>query len=127
MSEKDPSLRLNMGKGKKIELTPHNTVLYTFLGRTAIGDTQFENASLNHTFVRPKDDKEGNPRGMYLFERFHPVYQDIAKFALEHSFPAILNQRQAPECDIRAYMSHVDAEQEVFRQTLEGVMPEDFR
>lgn len=126
MSEQDPTLNLRMGE-ERFELTHENTTLYTFLGRTAIGDMVFDNASANHVFVHLGEDEQEQPRGMYFFERFHPVYKDIAKFAIEHSFPIIGNQRRVPECDIRAYMAHVDAEQERFHDSLEGVFPEDFK
>lgn len=124
-SEQEPTLNLNMGE-ERHELTGLNTTLYTFMGRTAIGDLVFDNSSVNHVFVQLGENERHQPRGMYFFERFHPVYQDIAKFAIEHSFPIVGNQRRVPECDLKAYMSHVDAEQEKFHATLEGVFPEDF-
>ena len=127
MSDKDPSLRLNMGKGRKLELTHENTTLYTFLGKTALNDIEFDNTALNHVFIRLRDDKEGNPRGMYVFERFHPAYKDIASFAIEHSFTAVLNQRQIAECDLKAYGGQTQRQVEDFSAVLDGVMPEDFR
>lgn len=125
MSEQEPRINLNMGD-EKHELSAENTTLYTFLGRTAIGDTQFENASVNHVFVNLGRNEQDEPQGMYFFEKFHPVYQKIAAFAIEHSFPIIGNQRRVPECDLRAYMKHVDAEEARFHNALEGVFPEDF-
>lgn len=125
MSEQEPTLNLNMGE-ERFELTRRNTTLYTFLGRTAIGDVAFDNASANHIFFYMGQNEQDQPTGMYFFERFHPIYQDIAEFAIEHSFPIVGNQLRVPECDLKAYMSHVDAEQERFHSALEGVMPEDF-
>lgn len=125
MSEQDPTLNLNMGD-ERFELTHRNTTLYTFLGRTAIGDMEFENESANHVFVQLGENERQQPRGMYFFERFHPVYQDIAAFAIKHSFPIVGNQRRVPECDLKAYLNHVEAEQEKFHASLEGVLPEDF-
>lgn len=125
MSEQEPTLNLNMGE-EKFELTRRNTTLYTFLGRTAIDDIVFDNASANHVFFYMGQNEQDQPTGMYFFERFHPVYKDIAKFAIKHSFPIVGNQPRVPECDLKAYMSHVDAEQERFHDSLEGVFPEDF-
>jgi hypothetical protein len=124
--EKDPSLTLNMGDGTKMELTHRNTTLYTFLGKTAIGDLVFDNASANHVFVRTGHNEQNQPRGLYFFERFQPVYGDIARFAVEHSLPQILNMHTVPECDMKAYMSEVDREEAKFHASLEGVLPEDF-
>lgn len=124
--EKDPSLTLDMGNGSKIELNHRNTTVYTFLGRTAIGDIAFDNASANHAFVHLGSNEQDQPQGMYLFEKFHPVYQDIAKFAIENSLPQILNMHTVPECDMKAYMAQVDREGVRFQAKLEGVLPEDF-
>jgi hypothetical protein len=126
MSEREETLILNLGDNKKLELTPDNTTVYTFMGRTAVGDVMFENASANHAFVQTGKNEQDQPTGMYFFERFHPVYSKIAQHAIKNSFPILGNQRRVPECDIRAYMGYVDAEQEKFHATLEGVFPEDF-
>lgn len=126
MSEQDPSLTLNMGDGKKLELTHDNTTIYTFLGRTALGDMQFENESANHAFIMTGRNEKDQPQGMYFFERFHPVYKEIAKFAVEHSFPQILNHRTLPACDIKAYMGEIDRAEARFHAQLEGALPEDF-
>lgn len=126
MSEQDPGLTLNMGDGKKLELTPENTSVYTFLGRTALGDVQFDNASANHAFVVTGRNEKDQPQGMYFFERFHPVYKTIAEFAIKNSFPIMGNQRTVPECDLRAYMQEVDKQEAQFHAQLEGALPEDF-
>lgn len=126
MSERDPSLTLNMGDGRKLEATPENTTLYTFLGRTAIGDVLFENSSVNHIYLGTGLDEEERPKGIYFFEKFSSVHEDIAKFAIEHSFPAILNQRTVPACDMEAYYLHVQQQEAHFAAQLNGVMPEDF-
>jgi len=126
MSEQEPGLTLNMADGKKLELTPENTSIYTFLGRTAIGDTQFENASANHAFVQTGRNEKDQPQGMYFFEQFHPVYKSIAAHAIKNSFPHMANQRTVPACDLRAYMQEVDKQEAQFAATLEGALPEDF-
>jgi hypothetical protein len=126
MSEQDPSLTLNMGDGKKLELTPDNTTIYTFLGRTALGDMQFENESANHAFVQTGRNEKDVPQGMYFFEQFHPVYKDIAAFAMEHCFPQLLNVRRVPECDLKAYHGEIDRQEARFHAQLEGALPEDF-
>lgn len=126
MSEQDPALTLNMGDGSKMELNHRNTTLYTFLGRTAIRDIVFENSSANHVFVRTGVNEQEQPRGMYFFEKFHPVYKDIAKFVLEKELPSIQNMHTVPECDMKAYMGQVDKEEAKFHATLAGVLPEDF-
>ena len=126
MTEKDPSLTLNMSDGRKMELTHRNTTLYTFLGRTAIGDVAFENSSVNHVFIRTGLNEQQQPQGMYFFEKFHPVYRDIAKFVLDKNLPSILNMHTVPECDMKAYMVEIDKEEAKFHAKLEGVLPEDF-
>lgn len=50
-------IRLSV-RDDKYELTHENTTLYTFLGRTAIGDMPFENASANHVFVHLNQGEE---------------------------------------------------------------------
>lgn len=126
MSDKEPGLTLNLGDGKKIELTPENTSVYTFLGQTAVGDALFENASVNHAFVQTTRNEKDQPQGMYFFEQFHPVYKEIAAHAIKHSFPTMANQRTVPECDMRAYMNEVAREEAKFAAVLEGALPEDF-
>lgn len=126
MSEQDPSIRLNMPDGKSMEANYRNTTLFTFLGKTAIGDLVFDNESANHVFIQTGRNEKDQPTGMYFFEKFHPVYADIAKFAIEHSFPANLNHRIVPACDLRAYMGEVERAEAQFHAQLEGVMPEDF-
>ena len=54
------------------------------------------------------------------------MYQKIAEFAIENSFPLIANQRRVPECDLGVYMTCVDAEAEKFKLPLDQVRPEDF-
>lgn len=126
MSEKEPGLTLRYGDGKRLELTPENTTLYTFLGRTAIGDLEFENQSLNHAFVTTGHTENDKPIGNFYFEKFHAVYKDIAAFAIKNSFPHIANMRTIPACDLKAYLGQVDREQAAFAAKLEGVSPEDF-
>lgn len=126
MSEEEPSLTLNYGNGEKRQLTAENTSLYTFLGFTALGDTIIDNSTFNHAFVMTGRNEKGAPTGNYYFERFHPVYKDIAKFAIEHAFPHSANQRTVAECDIKAYLTDADRETAKFAASLEGVEPEDF-
>lgn len=124
MGEEGQRLHLVYADGRRFEVTRENTTLYTFLGRTAIGDITFNNESANHVFVQTDENEEA--AGTYYFERFHPVYQDVAKFAIENSFPSILNMPSVPECDFQAYLQYVDVEQAKFSATLDGVFPEDF-
>lgn len=118
-------MRLRMGK-ERLNLTHENTTIFTFLGQTALGDAMFNNQSANHAFIQTGTSEKDYPTGLYLFEQFSPVYAEIAKFAIEHSFPMVANQRHVAECDIRAYMVYADAEEANFHAVLEGIFPDDF-
>lgn len=125
MAEQDPSITIRMGE-TTMELTHHNTTLFTFLGYTALGDMSFENDSINHVFVEMEGTEEGTTSGMYIFERFHPPYKTIANFIIDNQFPVVGNQRTVPECDLRAYMLHVDAEEAKLHDKIQSASVEDF-
>lgn len=127
MSEKDPTLNLNLGNGKKMELNHSNTKLYTFLGRTAINDVEFENSSVNHVFVETEKGDGNIIKGMWFFEKFHPVYRNIAEFAIEHSWPQYLNQREIAVGDLTMYQQFAEKEADVFAAKLDAVQPSDFK
>jgi hypothetical protein len=125
-AEQEPSLPLNFSNGEKIDLTYRNTYLYTFLGKTAIGDIAFENSNANHVFIETGKDENNNPSGVYLFEKFHRVYGQIAEFVVENSLPQILNRRDVPACDLNQYTRASDIEAQKFAAKLEAVDPSDF-
>jgi len=108
MSEIPDRLRLSIGDEIELDVTPENTTLYTFLGKTMIGDMEFNNSSANHIFIAMDEDEKGRTRGMYLFEAFHPVYKTVADFAIKHSLPGVVNSREVGQSDLQAYMLQVD-------------------
>lgn len=124
MSEQDPVLRLSMDNGTKHELTPSNAVLYTFLGKTTIGDIEIDNTLLNHAFYRTSQNEQGQAVGMYFF-RHHPAYKDIAAHMSENRFPMVLNQREVPACDLNAYFTEVDRMTELFAGSIPDSPPEE--
>lgn len=124
--EKEPVLPLNFSDGRKLELSYRNTSLYTFLGKTAIGDFEFNNPNANHVFIETGKDANDNPAGMYFFEKFHPIYRDIAEFAIENSLPQILNRRDVPACDLTQYSRASEVEAAKFAHKLDAVYPSDF-
>lgn len=120
-------LKITMNGDQEFEATPENTTLYTFLGRTAIGSLVIENSTINHVYLQMSAEGE-KQRGMYLFEQFHTdAYKTIAEYAIEHSYPQLLNLRHVPECDLRAHMAHEDHEAAQFATELPDFLPEDFK
>lgn len=107
MSEK---LSLSFGNGSSYELTPENTTLYTFLGKTALETVEIENSVVNHVFVQTSPDEE-TASGMYFFKEFdQDRYDTITRHMVEHSWPMLLNLRVVPECDLRVWKAKSDAE-----------------
>ena len=108
MSEKVPSLTINLANGRKLEMTPSNSSLYTFLGETALGDTTIDNSSVNHVFVTTEVSKDGQARGMYFFREFDDAYVDMARHMTEYRYPMVLNQRNVPDGDLKAWQERLD-------------------
>lgn len=106
-AEQEPSLTLNLGNDRRMEMTPHNAMLYTFMGRTAIrsGKEQFEidNASVNHVWIQTEEGK-----GMYFFATHDQCYSEIAAFMVEHKFPMLLNLREVPTADLQVWLNEVE-------------------
>lgn len=120
-------IKITFNGDQEFETTPENTVLYTFLGKTALGNIQIENSSINHIYVRLDEEQETN-RGMYLFEQFHgDVYKTIAEYVIEHQYPQLLNMRHVPECDLRAHMLHEEREASQFISEIPDFLPENFK
>lgn len=111
-------LRYNFGE-EWLEATPKNTVLYTFLGETAIGDMVFDNSALDHVFINLNEaDAEGNGQATFIFKLFSDQFEKIAKYIRENDFPMVLNGRNLAECDIRAYLMQVDKNVAEFSDTI---------
>lgn len=125
-AEKNPNLTLNLQDGRKLEITPDNSMLYTFLGRTVVGDLSIDNSSINHIWVKTGVNDQGQPLGMYFFEEFSPVYEEVSEHMHLHDYPMSLNQRQVPECDIRAWLGRIDIESERFATQIPDSMPRGF-
>lgn len=127
-AEQDPSLRLQYGtSGEFVDISAVNTTLYTFMGRTVIGDMIVENESVNHAFVELNRTSEGVPTGMYLFAEFHEVYPVVASFAVENKLPMMLNRRDIPECDLKVYLTELDKATAKFGAQIPDSLPEDFK
>lgn len=99
-SEREPSININLGN-TNFEMTPHNSSLFTFLGRAAL---------YNHIFL-VRDDlpplPEGQLNGTYLFEgllRNKNIYSRLEQMMTEKQYPMHLNALEAPECDVDAYI-----------------------
>lgn len=128
MSEQEPYFNLDMGNGEKVRCDAENTTLYTFIGKTAIGDIIFDNSALNHVYVELEEtDEDNNLLGMYFFERFHNLYQQMAEFIGQNEFPMVLNSREVLECDLRAYMRQVDIEVQKFSSKIPDSLPHDLK
>lgn len=125
MSERDPGLVLNLGGNRKVEMSPDNAMLYTFAGRTAIGDTVIENDSLNHIFVVTSKPDQDPPSGIYFFKEFDTVYDEIAAHMVEHQYPMTLNQRAIPACDLEAWTKRVDETTTKFAKSIPNSVPAD--
>lgn len=126
MSEQIPQLNLNLGDGRKLEMTPENSTLYTFLGHTVIGEMTIENSSINHVFVQTGNDERGQASGMYFFNEFDGAYKDMSTHMTEYRYPMILNQHTVPACDLKVWYDRMDMEVARFNASLEGANPEDF-
>lgn len=106
--EDDPFVNINMGDGTRHRLDRASATLYTFAGRTLLGDTLFDNANLNHIFLQTSEGTETTSMGLYIFRAFRPQYEQLAYYMREHEFPMVLNQRRAPECDLAAYFRQAE-------------------
>lgn len=108
-AEKDPSLPLNLGNGRTLEMTPNNSTMYTFLGKTAVrcGNDEFEidNSTVNHIFVATEEN-----RGLYFFAHQGEPFNEMSRFMIENSYPMILNSRSVPTCDLQVWLQEVDKE-----------------
>lgn len=105
MSESPPVMRLHMEDGSEQEATPQNSSLFMFIG---------ENATRNHAFFQQEAPDENHViKGMYLFS-FHPAFEKVRDFMMEHGFPMHVNLLEVAECDERAYQAAL--EKEIARQ-----------
>ena len=126
--DKEPGLKITFNGDQELEATPENTVLYTFLGRTALGGFLIENSSVNHIYIKTGEETETTTQGMYLFQQFHgEVYDMIAQYIQENNYTQILNMRQVPECDIRAYLKYQEAAAASFIDEFPDYLPDDFK
>lgn len=124
MSERDPGLKITIGN-EEFEATPYNTTLFTFLGRIAIKDMEYDSSRFDHIFLQRGDVDSETISGAYIFKTSETLETfDAIKAHLEsHSFPMMLNRRGVPECDVTAYFNMLDryvASQEI-PDSLEGM------
>lgn len=122
--DSEKGLVLNVGE-ERIDVTPDNAVLYTFLGRTAIGTMLIENESVNHVFIHTGDLSDGRQKGLYLFEAHSEAYQTVAAFMMENNYPQVLNMRTVAECDLRAYLAEIDRKASMFSDQIPDFLPDD--
>jgi hypothetical protein len=130
--DQEPPMRITYGEDQELLASPENTVVYTFLGKTALGALEIHNPDVNHVYIKTGDDTENTTKGMYIFEKFHPdLYKTIADYAIRNCYPQLLNMRQIPECDLRSWMNHKDIhDEQAIDEFLEGLpdfLPEDFK
>ena len=126
MSEREPSIVLRFSEGIEFEASAENTAVYSFMGRTAIGSMVIENSSLDHIYLKVSDDP-ASPKGKYIFKQFNQeVHSQILEFAQQNNFPQLLNLRDLPESDVRAYFIHQEAEAARFGAQIPDSIPEDF-
>lgn len=79
--------------GEKFKPTPENTTLYTFAGQ----------AMFNHVFLQLN--KEGEEvSGAYIFAPSE-AFNALARLVIEKDYPMVLNMREVPECDQRAFFN----------------------
>lgn len=130
--EQEPPMRITYGEDQELIASPENTVVYTFLGKTALGAMEINNPDVNHVYLKTGEDTEDTTKGMYIFEKFHPdLYAMISDYAIRNAFPQLLNMRHVPECDLRAWMNYRSASDEAevdkFVSELPDFLPEDFK
>lgn len=99
--EEMPSMTLHM-PGGEFEATPINTTLFTFLGRLACYD---------HVFLQTGEEDEGVISGTYIFNQLS-IYDEMAAFLVEASYPMLLNRIEVPDCDINAFNKMVSQQTE---------------
>lgn len=92
MSELVPSMKLHLGELGDFEATPENTSLYLYLGSLAC----YSNVFLQGT------DPEQPKAGSFVFAH-SPAFEDIRDFMLENEYPAHVNLREVPDCDVEAF------------------------
>lgn len=89
-----PKMNLNVDNGETLAATPENTILFTHLGRLAMYD---------HVFVTTTQEQETS-RGIYVFAEFmRQTFTGMQEFMLENGYPAFVNKREVPDCDLDAF------------------------
>lgn len=122
-----PHIDFRIGPERVYRATPENATLFTFLGKTAIGDIEIDNSSVDHIYIQVEDDN-GNTTGAYIFKKFTlGAYETAKVYMIENDYPAVLNMRELPEGDLKAYFNRCDAETARFAAEIPDELPEDFK
>src|SRR5690349_1046612 len=87
-------IKITTEAGETLIATPENASLFRHIGESAMYD---------HVFI--VDEEESH--GYYVFP-FSRSFETIADYMIENGFPLHLNQREAAECDRKAYDGAVD-------------------
>lgn len=125
MNEQEPTLRLNLGNDREFEMTPYNSTLFTFMGKTALNGIEFDNANVNHIFLQTGEETEAAMIGTYIFSNAEH-FNTIAAFMVDSEFPLVLNRRDVPECDWNAYRTHVEQRAAAEAEEIGDFLPDDW-
>lgn len=95
MEEKFGRMEININ-GENYEATPHNAILYRFIGHLAIYD---------HVFITKNEDNEELASGAYAFlKSIEPDGKSqIQQFMVDNGYSCYLNLREISELDINAF------------------------
>lgn len=120
MSEFDPDAHIILAYSDGVErrLDRFNSALYTFIGKTALGE---DNSARDHVYHRFEND--GERQGTYIF-RNSDAFATIAQYMMENEFTLHLNMTEVAECDENAYQMMID--KEVKNQQVPDEIPEDW-
>lgn len=125
MSEREPQLTVDLERIGKVEMTRHNSGLFTFLGQTAFNGIIYDNPALDHIYMRLPEEHEMT--GVYLFKTMTPRYNQIAGFMVQNNYPLALNHQTVPESDIATYERMLERQQERYKEEIPDFLPENFR
>ncbi len=105
--EHEGELIITYGDNKEFIANPENTVLYTFLGSTALAGVQYENSEFNHVYLQIGENDDGTTAGMYLYEKYHiEIYDMVKDYIIENHYPQLLNMRHIPESDMAPWFRY---------------------
>ena len=122
------NLTLTFGDGNEFECTPDNTTLFTFLGKTALGGISIDSGRFNHVFFQTGEEDEETMTGTYMFrtDRNEETFDTVVSHIAEFDYPMVLNRREVPECDIRAYNNMIKNRAKAELEDLDDFFPESW-